>query len=194
MLSNITESGLIFSSLLVFGASTSLLILLAVAYLVTQYAKDRKLPPGPPRLPFLGNLHQLPKTGAHRQFTAWAQQYGGLFSLKLGPATAVVVTDRRLVKTLLDKKSSLYSERPRSFVSDVITRGDHLLVMKHGERWRQIRKLVHQHFMESMCERQHVVLQDAEAVQMVRDFLLQPEGATGHMKKFSNSIVMSICM
>ena len=158
-----------------------------------RFGADSERGIGPPRLPFIGNLHLLPKTGAHRQFTQWAQQYGGIFSLKLGPGTAVVVTDRHLVKTLLDKKSLLYSERPTSFVSDAITRGDHLLVMKYSERWRQIRKLIHQHFMESMCDRQHITLQNAEAVQLVRDFLVQPEGAMEHMKRFSNSIVMSIC-
>lgn len=97
------------------------------------------------------------------------------------------------MKTLIDKKSSLYSERPTSFVTNLITRGDHLLVMKHSGRWRQVRKLVHQHFMEAMCDKQHVVLQDAEAVQMIKDFLIQPAMGANHMKRFSNSIVMSIC-
>lgn len=46
--------------------------------------------------------------------------------------------------------------------------------------------------METMCERKHIVLQDAEAVQMLRDFCLSPDQHMLHPKRFSNSIIMSI--
>ena len=91
--------------------------------------RERHLPPGPSTLPILGNLHQIPTKGSYLPFTEWAKQYGGIFSLKLGPATAVVLTDRRLVKQLLDKRSGIYSNRPHSYVShNLITGGDHVLI------------------------------------------------------------------
>ena len=133
------------------------------------------------------------KTENSYRFAEWARQYGGFFSLKLGPATAVVVTDRSLVKALIDKKSSIYSDRPASYVShDLITRGDHTLVMNQGDKWRLFRKLMHQQFNEGKCEKQHIVLQNAEAVQMLRDFLMEPENLMQHPKRFSNSIIMSL--
>ncbi|KAI4247984.1 MAG: hypothetical protein LQ352_006024, partial [Teloschistes flavicans] len=154
--------------------------------------RSKTLPPGPPTLPIIGNLHQIPKSGAHFKFTEWAQQYGGIFSLKLGSATAVVITDRSLVKALIDKKSSIYGDRPASYVSQVlITGGDHTLVMSQGEKWRKFRKLIHQHFNEGKCEKQHVRLQNAEAVQMMRDFMLAPQDLMWHPKRYSNSITMA---
>ena len=127
----------------------------------------------------------------HPRFTEWAQQYGGIFSLKLGPSTAVVITDKGLVKALIDKKSSIYSNRPPSYVShDLITRGDHLLVMQHGDKWRKFRKLIHQQFNEGRVETEHVTLVNAEATQMMRDFFVSPEGLMLHPKRFSNSIIM----
>ncbi|KAI9777088.1 MAG: hypothetical protein M1816_004914 [Peltula sp. TS41687] len=155
--------------------------------------RARNYPPGPSTLPLIGNLHQIPLTGAHRQFTEWAKKYGGIFSLKLGPGTAVVLTDRRLVKSLLDKKSSIYSNRPSSYVAfDLITKGDHLLVMNYGDTWRCFRKLVHQHFMESMVEKEHLKLQNAEAVQMLRDFCVDPLHHMLHPRRFNNSTIMGI--
>jgi cytochrome P450 len=116
-----------------------------------------------------------------------------MFSLKLGTGTAVVLTDRRLIKQLLDKKSNIYSNRPPSFVShDLITGGDHLLVMQYGNLWRSFRKLIHQYFMESMVEKEHIVLQNAEAVQMIHDYMLYPEEHMRHPKRYSNSIIMSL--
>jgi cytochrome P450 family 619 len=116
-----------------------------------------------------------------------------MYSLKLGTGTAVVLTDRRLIKQLLDKKSNIYSNRPPSFVShDLITGGDHLLVMQYGNTWRSFRKLIHQYFMESMVEKEHIVLQNAEAVQMIHDYMLYPEEHMRHPKRYSNSIIMSL--
>ncbi|MCJ1466164.1 hypothetical protein MMC07_004783 [Pseudocyphellaria aurata] len=128
-----------------------------------------------------------------RAFTEWAHQYGEIFSLKLGPATAVVISSPSLIKALIDKKSAIYSNRPVSYVShELITRGDHLLVMAHSEKWRLFRKLIHQQFHEAKCEKEHVPLQNAEAVQMLNDFCVMPEQMMSHPKRFSNSIIMTL--
>ncbi|KAJ5138483.1 uncharacterized protein N7515_003331 [Penicillium bovifimosum] len=155
--------------------------------------REKNLPPGPPTLPVLGNLHQIPSKGSYLKFTEWAKKYGGLYSLKLGTGTAVVVTDRRIIKELLDKKSAKYSDRPHSYVSDdLMTKGDHLLVMQYGQQWRSFRKIIHQHFMESMVEKNHIEVQNAEAVQMLRDMCARPDQHMYHPKRFSNSIIMSL--
>ncbi|MCJ1346970.1 hypothetical protein MMC31_005190 [Peltigera leucophlebia] len=155
--------------------------------------RGRHFPPGPPTLPIIGNLHQIPKVGVHFQFTNWAKEYGPIVSLKLGPATAIVINDPSIVKALLDKKSAIYSDRPHSYVThDLITGGDHLALMNSGEKWRLLRKLGYQQFNEARCEREHLTLQNAEVVQMLKDFLVEPEGLMWHPKRFNNSIIMSL--
>ena len=129
---------------------------------------------------------------AEIRLTEWARKYGGIFSLKRFTNTTLVVSDRKLIKDLLDKKSNIYSNRPASVVANLITQGDHLLIMDYGETWRKLRKLVHQHFMEAMCEKEHVHVQNAEAIQMVRDFLLDPDNHMLHPKRYSNSITNSL--
>ncbi|KAF3127945.1 hypothetical protein TWF569_011645 [Orbilia oligospora] len=166
----------------------------SIAYVIFVVGHRRKgFPPGPPTLPVIGNIHQLPTTGAHFKFTEWAQKYGGIYSLKLGTGTALVITDREIVKKLMDKKSSITSDRPPSYVSyDLITKGDHLLVMHYNETWRKIRKYMHQFFRESECEKKHITLQDAEATQMMLEFLETPDNHNLHTKRFSNSIISTL--
>jgi cytochrome P450 family 619 len=46
--------------------------------------------------------------------------------------------------------------------------------------------------MERMVMEKHLAVVDAEAVQMLRDFMVEPEGHMKHPKRFSNSIIMSL--
>ncbi|KAK4182348.1 phenol 2-monooxygenase [Podospora australis] len=125
-------------------------------------------------------------------FAQWAKQYGEIYSLKFGPGTSIVISSPRLIKQLVDKKSNLYSRRPPSHVGNLIASGDHLLLMQYSDQWRTCRKLVHQYFMEGMVAKHHIEVVNAEAVQMLRDFVVNPTGHMKHPKRFSNSIIMSL--
>ncbi|KAF2205971.1 m-hydroxybenzyl alcohol hydroxylase [Delitschia confertaspora ATCC 74209] len=177
------------SVVLLAGVSTLLFMLWS---LLNVGRREKNLPPGPPTVPIWGNELQIPASDGHFQMTKWAKQYGGIFSLKRYRNTTIVITDWKLVKELLDKKSSLYSFRPPSTVADLITGGHHILMMQYGKTWQNIRKLVHQFFMESRCEKEHFEVQEAEASQMLYDFLTDPGRHMLHPKRFSNSITMSL--
>lgn len=163
-----------------------------VYVLVSVGHRGKNFPPGPPTYPIVGNIHQISKKGTHFQFTVWAKRYGGIYTLKLGTGTAAVITDPRLVKELLDKRSSSSSERPSSYVAQLISGGDHILLMKYGAQWRDTRKLLHGSFTEKLVETNHIHLQEAEARQMVRDYMQSPEDHMSHPKRYSNSIAMSL--
>lgn len=124
--------------------------------------------------------------------TKWSKEYGGIFSLKRFNNTTLVISDWKYIKNLLDKKSTIYSSRPQSLVADLITRGDHVLMMQYGLTWRTMRKLIHQTLMEPMCEKEHWKVQEAEANQMIHDFLTRPKDHMLHPKRFSNSVTMSL--
>ena len=97
------------------------------------------------------------------------------------------------MKQLVDKKSSIYNHRPASYVGyNLISDGDHLLLMQYSDHWRKCRKVVHQFFMESMVNKHHIPLIEAEAVQMVHDLVADPAHHMRHPKRFSNSIIMSL--
>ncbi|PWY76508.1 cytochrome P450 2D18 [Aspergillus sclerotioniger CBS 115572] len=158
-------------------------------------SRGRGLPPGPPCIPLIGNVLQLPTTGIHLKFTEWAKAYGPIFSLKIGSSTTVVINSPPLVKHILDKQSAIYSHRPNIYIArELILRGDHMMFLNLGDAWRRGRRLYHQQFNETRCEKQHVILQNAEAIQMLRDFCLSPEALMSHPKRYSNSIMMSIVL
>ncbi|KAI9926209.1 hypothetical protein MW887_004672 [Aspergillus wentii] len=179
----------------VLGCALILAALAIILFARGQFPGQRApgLPPGPPCLPIIGNIHQIPKTGAHLKFTDWASTYGPIFSLKLGTQTVVVLSSPYMIKQLVDKQSAVYSNRPKSYIADnLVFHNDHLMFLNPDARWRRGRRLYHQFFNETVCDKSHHHLQNAEATQLVRDLCNSPDDFISHCKRFPNSVIMSL--
>ena len=98
---------------------------LVIVLLSLRYARpsaERK-PPGPWSLPVIGNIF-LFGLAPHKNVTKLAQQYGKIFSMKLGSREVIILNDIDTVKEALLQKGSDFSSRPplHSFISS--SRGD----------------------------------------------------------------------
>jgi hypothetical protein len=71
-----------------------LLILLSTKRRPTKYM----LPPGPPGLPVIGNLHQLEAAAPYESLSRLAEIWGRIFSLRLGGVHCVVISDRQILQ------------------------------------------------------------------------------------------------
>ena len=92
--------------------------------------RPKGYPPGPPTLPIIGNLHQMPTRDAHLQFQKWAREYGPVYSLILGTKILVILSSDEAVKELLDRRSGMYSDRPEIYVGqDLCSDGLRVLMM-----------------------------------------------------------------
>ncbi|GAV01288.1 hypothetical protein RvY_12025 [Ramazzottius varieornatus] len=78
------------------------------------------LPPGPPRVPILGNLMQIRGAGIDqlRHVAELVKQYGvhGVATLKFGPRRTIFITDYETIKRVLN--DDVFSARPRSVLRD----------------------------------------------------------------------------
>lgn len=117
-----------------------------------------------------------------------------MYSIKVATQTMIVITDRRLVKELMDKKGSVSGNRPPLYIVDkMIYGGDSFLLMNsNNPKWKAIRRLLHQYFGSSIVEKQHVELIDAEASQLLHDMTKTPDDFVKHMQRFANSLIMSL--
>ena len=82
-------------------------------YLWYRKRQEYQLPPGPPRLPIIGNLHQAPKQAVWVTYRKWIEEYGPIVHLNFGGTSVILIGDHEIAKDLLDKKASIYSSRPR---------------------------------------------------------------------------------
>jgi len=110
---------------------TLIVSLLAGLWWISQIGQRLKnYPPGPPTLPLIGNLHQMPKKHGHLQFQKWAEEYGPVYSLMLGTKVMIVLSSDQAIKDLLDKRSSIYSSRPEFYMGqEILSAGNRALLM-----------------------------------------------------------------
>ncbi|KAJ7445959.1 cytochrome P450 [Mycena galericulata] len=169
----------------------TLILLCAALFLRSVGAREKGLPPGPPTLPFLGNLHIFPKEFIYYKFTEWARKYGGIYSLKLGPGTVVVLTDAAAVKEIMDKRSATTSDRPNIHVGDLVTGGLNLGLAHYGDTWRTLRRAAHA-ILTPQATARHLPIQQAEATQLLHDILCTPESFYNHIRRYSSSVILSV--
>lgn len=107
--------------------------------------------PGPPRLPLLGNAHQLARVGRlHSRAEEWGRRYGPIFRLEAGRRPMVVIGERDAIDGILRDRPEGYSRpaRMREVLSEMSAPGypsgavQWGVFAAEGEDWRKQRRLV----------------------------------------------------
>ncbi|KAK0204526.1 hypothetical protein DFS33DRAFT_1226654, partial [Desarmillaria ectypa] len=91
---------------------TTILIIAVYYYLAASNLKV--LPPGPRELPILGNVLQLWTSGLplEQVFMKWFWSYRDVMLVTVSCQSIIVLNTFKAAKDLLDKCSSIYSDRP----------------------------------------------------------------------------------
>jgi len=96
---------------------------------------------GPPGLPIAGNLFQIRLDALHRIFERWADRYGRLYRVRIGPVRLAVVSDPDAIKRMLRERPGLF-RRTRALEAVVREMGLKGVFASEGEDWLRQRKIV----------------------------------------------------
>lgn len=185
-------------ALLIATVTAAPLIFLLGFYIWTtpNVLKDRRrwhLPPGPSGLPFIGNFFDLADGDAVREKAlGWTKQYGEIFHTKVGGADYIWLSSPKVVKDLMDKRSSIYSSRPPApLASDVASAGRRQLFMPYGSRYRTVRKISHA-LLSITQSTAYQPVQNLESKQLLYDLLHDPVHFYDHNRRYSASTIITI--
>lgn len=98
------------------ACTDSNIILLALPLILLEIRETMEecffRPPGPPGLPFIGNLLHLDKSAPHRYLWQLSEKYGALMFLRLGFVPTLVVSSARMAEEVMKTHDLEFSSRP----------------------------------------------------------------------------------
>lgn len=168
--------------------------LAVLAFAVSWFTKRPKgpFPPGPKGIPFFGNVFQLPHSFTWFKFTEWGEQYGPIVGLNMAGQPMVVLNTGKVCADLMDRRSVIYSDRPRFIMaSEILTGGMLVGFANYGAVWRRLRKAAHLGLHLRAAEAYYPI-EEREAAILVQDLLRDPGSWDGHIRRSIASTMFNV--
>ncbi|KAF8484313.1 cytochrome P450 [Gautieria morchelliformis] len=196
------------------GSPCILVLLLVLTWIVAtsirMYFLRLRMPPGPAGLPIVGNTFEMPTELPWIRFAELGKKYGTWMHsesvwladqtlISTGPVISfmaagcpvVVLNDHKSSYELLDRRSTLYSHRPRFIMAgELLCNGIMLSFIPYGELFRRMRRASHDTFGPHASEK-FQSLQQQEAVRLVSELLQDPEAWEEILKRSTSSNILT---
>ncbi|KAK3422955.1 hypothetical protein EUGRSUZ_G03310 [Eucalyptus grandis] len=170
---------------------SSLLFLFFLIKFSKRSSKLKHLPPGPKKLPLIGNLHHMIGALPHHRLRDLAQTYGPIFHLQLGQISLVAISSPDLAKEVFKTQELAFAQRP-SFSYTEMSIFPSPIFYPFGEEWRQLRKIYVTEFLGSQRVRSFKSIREEETsnlINYIRSLSSSPLNLSKKIHAFTNSIV-----
>ncbi|XP_023757029.1 parthenolide synthase [Lactuca sativa] len=152
-----------------------------------------KLPPNPPKLPFIGNMHQLLGQPRHLAFWKLSQEYGPIMLLKIGSKPCVIISSSAMAKQVLKDQDHILCSRPINKTTKQLTYNYvDTAFTPYSNHWRKMRKVLVSEFLGPNRARlsNHVLLTEVEI--MLRSVSLHPSNNAINLNELFFALVKAV--
>ncbi|KAJ0571195.1 putative cytochrome P450 [Helianthus annuus] len=128
----------------------------------------KNLPPSPPRLPLIGNLHQL-GVGMHRVLQSMAKTYGPLVLVHFGTVPIIVASSVDAAREIMKTHDITFANRPYLKTMNKVTfDGTDIAFSKYGEQWRQLKSISVLHLLSNKRVQSYRKVREEELASMIK--------------------------
>ncbi|KAG2144265.1 cytochrome P450 [Suillus clintonianus] len=164
-------------------------------YLVKQVLNKNPAPypPGPRGLPLIGNIQDMPHIRPWLTFAEWGKKYGPISHVEILGQHIVVLNSVKSAMDMLDKKGTVYSDRPVLPMGGELCGWKHnLALLPYGDRLRRYRKSFH-HIMgnRAALDVYHPV-EEIETRRFLKRVFAKPEKLQDHVRHTAGAIILRI--
>ncbi|KAI0260509.1 cytochrome P450 [Gloeopeniophorella convolvens] len=158
---------------------------LLVAFVITKAGRSlKRLPPGPVGLPWIGNIFDMPTSREWETFGAWGKRWGGIMHITLFGQHFIIVNSLEIAISMLEGKSAIYSDRPTfPMLGQTMGWENGTALSRYGERFRALRRLLHQTMGTRTSAMQHYPIIEKETLRFLQRLLDSPGQLMENLRK-----------
>ncbi|KAG1785833.1 cytochrome P450 [Suillus plorans] len=175
----------------------ALALIALVSFVVVQslqkkrHTKKHPLPPGPPPLPFIGNVIGIDPDHPWLAYSRWGTEYGEIVYTRLFSQDIVIINSERVAHDLLDRRSHNYSTRPPGLALLSFSHDYSTTFLPYSDKLKLHRRIFHEAFhLKAVSSFRPIQMCNARS--LILNLLASPEAYGTHFYTFSTSIIMSI--
>ncbi|KAJ2933474.1 hypothetical protein H1R20_g3643, partial [Candolleomyces eurysporus] len=126
-------------------------------------------------------------------FAQWGDAWGDICSVTVLGQPLIILSSAKAAFEMLDKKSSIYSDRPvLQMGGELVGWKNTLVLLPYGDRFRRFRRFFHQLIGSHSSMQRFLPIEEQEIHRFVRRVLAKPEDLSSHIRRSVGAVVLKV--